>query len=96
MLINCVGSFSQGNTSITQIPKNYKTFQVGGIGSLDMCFRNLENPRKEISIDNLIATKNSGETFKFGYHTGIGFCINVSQYFGMELGVVYSNMGYET
>lgn len=89
-------SFSQGNTSITRIPRNYKTFQVGLLGSLDMCFRTLENKEREASIDGLITTKNNEETLKFGYHTGIGFTINVTEHFGVELGIVYSNRGYET
>ncbi len=87
---------AQGGTTITQIPKNYNTFQVGGIGSLDICYRTLENKQREFSIDNLITNKNEGETVKFGYHAGIGFCMNASEHFGMEIGVIYSNRGYET
>lgn len=88
--------FSQGGTHITRIPKNYSTFQVGGIGSVDICFRTLENKQRVQSIDDLISTKNNGETVKFGYHAGIGFCINASEHFGMETGIIYTNRGYET
>lgn len=89
-------SFGQGKTTVTRVPKNYKTFQIGGIGSVDMCFRTFENKQREISIDNLIAMRNQAEMIKFGYHAGLGFCMNASEHFGIEVGVVYSNRGYET
>ncbi len=92
----CISGFSQGGTYITGPARNYNTFQIGGIGSLDMCYRTLENKQREQSIENLIELKNNSETFKFGYSAGIGFCMNVSQHFGMEVGVLYSNKGYET
>jgi hypothetical protein len=87
---------SQGATDIFRISKGYSTFQVGAIGSVDMCYRTLENKKREPSIDNLIQLENENQTFKFGYHAGIGFCINASKHFGMETGVIYSNRGYET
>jgi hypothetical protein len=88
--------YAQGSTTITRIPKNYPTFQVGGIGSLDFCFRTLENKEGAVSLNELIVTRNNGEMPKFGYHAGIGFCINASEHFGMETGIMYSNQGYET
>jgi hypothetical protein len=96
VFIIAAGLNAQGSTTITRIPKNYPTFQVGGIGSLDMCFRTLENKEGAVSLNDLIVTRNNGETFKFGYHAGIGFCINASEHFGMETGLIYSNKGYET
>lgn len=88
--------FSQGGTQITRIPKKYSTFQVGLIGSVDMCFRSLENKQREQSIDELIRFRNETETYKFGYHAGIGLAVNATEHFGMELGVIYSNKGWET
>jgi len=91
-----IHSYGQGKTTLTRIPKNYKTFQIGAIGSIDMCYRTYENKQREASIDNLITSRNEGEMMKFGYHAGLGLCINASENFGMEIGVVYSNRGYET
>jgi hypothetical protein len=88
--------FSQGGTNITKPHKDYPDFQIGAIGSIDMCFRTLENKQKATSIDHLIDSRNQDETVKLGYHAGIGFCMNISRNFGMEVGVVYSNQGYET
>lgn len=96
LISSLVPSFGQGRTGITRIPKNYKTFQIGGIGSLDMCYRTYENKQREASIDNLIASRNEEEMMKFGYHAGIGFCMNASEHFGIEVGIIYSNRGYET
>lgn len=89
-------TFSQGGTSITRVPKNYNTFQLGIIGAVDLCYRSLENKQRETSVANQIDIKNSGETFKFGYHAGLTLGINVSNNFGMEIGVIYANRGYET
>ena len=88
--------FSQELIHVDSIPKNYSTFQVGGIGSLDICFRTLENKQRESSIDNIIASKNASETVKFGYHAGLSFGIQMTKNFGMEVGIIYSNRGYET
>src|SRR5689334_8732270 len=87
---------AQGNTNLTRDTKGFSSFQVGAIGSIDMCYRTLENKRGDPSIDQLIKFENDNNTIKFGYHAGIGFCINVSKHFGMETGVIYSNRGYET
>lgn len=87
---------AQGNTYFTKAFKEFPTFQIGGIGGLDMCFRTLENKKGEPSIDELIEYENQTQMPKFGYHAGVGFCINVSKHFGMETGVIYSNRGYET
>lgn len=87
---------AQGNTYFTKSIKDFPTFQIGGIGGIDMCYRTLENKRNEASIDELIQYENQTQTVKFGYHAGIGFCINVSKHFGMETGIIYSNRGYET
>ena len=88
--------WAQGNTNLTRDTKGFSSFQIGGIGSLDICYRTLENKRGDPSIDQLIKLENENHTVKFGYHAGIGFCINVSKHFGMETGVIYSNRGYET
>jgi len=86
---------SQGYTSITS-NKRYKTFQIGAIGSLDMCFRTLENKERESSVQSIIDSRNNTETFKFGYSGGLGFSMNVTEHFGMETGILYTNRGYET
>lgn len=96
LCIHAMTLLSQGGTSVTRKPRNYTVFQAGGIGSVNMCYRTLENTRSEISVDNLITLRNSEETMKFGYHAGIGFCINASDHFGMETGILYANMGFET
>jgi len=95
-LISMQTLFAQGNTYFTKGLKEFSTFQVGGIGGLDMCFRTLENKKGESSVDELINYENETQMPKFGYHAGIGFCINVSKHFGMETGIIYSNRGYET
>ncbi len=91
-----VFSYGQGNTYITKKMRDYPVFQIGGIGGIDMCFRTLENKKGDPSIDELIKYENENQTLKFGYHAGLGFCINISKHFGMETGVIYSNRGYET
>jgi hypothetical protein len=90
------GLVAQGNTNLTHDAKGFPTFQIGAIGSVDICYRTLENKRGEPSIDQLIELENANHTVKFGYHAGLGFCINVSKHFGMETGVIYANRGYET
>lgn len=96
LCIQTIALAAQGGTIVTRKPRNYTVFQIGGMGSTNICFRTLENTRSEISVDQLIDLRNDGETMKFGYQAGIGFCINVSENFGVETGVQYSNMGFET
>lgn len=96
LIVHSLTLVAQGGTNVTRKPRNYTVFQIGGIGSTNMCFRTLENTRSEMSVDQLIDLRNQGETMKFGYHAGIGFCINVSENFGVETGIQYANMGFET
>lgn len=96
LLLNASFAYSQGGTHITRIPKKISTFQIGIIGSVDLCFRTLENKQRETSIDQLMSFRNQTETFKFGYHTGINLGVNISEHFGMEVGVIYANKGWET
>lgn len=89
-------AYSQGNTNITRAFKEFHVFQIGVVASPNICYRTLENKERATSIDELIGMRNGSETIKWGYHVGLDFQLNVSKHFGMSLGVVYCNRGYET
>lgn len=49
-------------------------------------------PNNSIFID----LRNRNETIKFGYSAGLNFCYNIKSFVSVELGVQYSNKGYQT
>ena len=84
------GSYAQ------EIPtKKLNRFQIGVNFSPDACFRTLKNSDGSSTSDFVIDMRNDTEIIKFGYTTGVNFQYNLNRFWGVSLGVHYSNKGYQ-
>lgn len=62
----------------------------------DICYRTLKNNDGSANTDAIISQRNKNETFKVGYTGGLNLCFNIKRFLGLEVGVNYSNKGYQT
>ena len=73
--------------------------QIGASFSPDYDYRTLKSTGKEnekITAKGTVDLRNDYEVGKFGYTTGISAIYNFSALFGIELGVQFSEKGYQT
>lgn len=75
---------------------NYNKIQIGILFSPDIAYRKLKNNDGSSSSDMIITMRDQNEIAKFGYTTGLQFCYNIKKNLGLELGIQYSNKGYQT
>jgi hypothetical protein len=83
-------------TAQGQESKPIQKFLIGYYFSPDYSFRTLKNNDGAPSNEFVIKSRNNSEIAKFGYTTGLSFCINFSQLIGFETGIQFSNRGYKT
>lgn len=76
---------------------NFKRFQIGVNFLPDVDYRLLQqNTSSSIGVKLIINQRNKVEVPKFGYTTGLNFCYNIKSFVGIEVGVQYSNKGYQS
>jgi hypothetical protein len=83
------------NTNDSKPTKDFKRILIGVNFSPDYCFRKLKNNDGSSTSALIVDNRNSHESAKFGYTTGINVCINFSKAIGLEAGIQYSNKGYQ-
>jgi hypothetical protein len=69
-------------------------FQVGISFAPNICYRSLKNNDGSASSEFVIDSRNTSETPKIGFSTGLNIFYNINPRAGLELGVQYSNKGY--
>jgi hypothetical protein len=75
----------------------FKRFYLGFGGSLDICDRTLKvNGISNPAYDDIISNRNYNEIPKLGFSGGAQLGYLLKKRFGLELGIQYANMGYET
>lgn len=84
-------AFAKDSTSV-----EFKRFALGIHASPDYCFRTLINNDGSASSNNVASFRNGIEIPKLGYTAGIGLLCNINKNFALELGMHYSNKGYQT
>ncbi len=71
-----------------------KKVLIGVNFSPDVCYRTLKNI--DGSATDFIKYWNGHDIIKFGYTTGFDICLNISKNIGLEMGIQYSNKGFQT
>lgn len=80
-------------------PKEEKPFRRVMIGvhfSPDVAFRVLTQRNNDEITTKIIESNRKTEIPKFGYCVGLNTLINIKSFVGVETGVWYMNMGYQT
>ena len=86
-----------GQETQKDIPNtDFKRLQIGANFSPDYCFRVLKNNDGSSTSEGNLKSRNSNETQKLGYTAGLNFIFNLREKIGIEIGVQYSNKGYQT
>jgi len=75
---------------------DFRKIQTGITISPDYCFRTLKNNDGSASSNTVISLRNSTEIPKLGYTAGLHFIYNFTKRTGIEIGVQYSNKGYQS
>lgn len=70
--------------------------QIGVNFSSDYCYRTVVNNYDNPDNDWVIKHRNNTETPKFGYTTGVNLTYNLNKTIGFEIGLQFSNKGYQT
>lgn len=89
---NTFGQETQKNTPTA----DFKRVQIGANFSPDYCFRMLKNNDGSSTSEAILKLRNSNERQKLGYSAGLNFIFNLRKKIGIEIGVQYSNKGYQT
>ena len=74
----------------------FNKVQIGINFSPDIAYRAVKNVNTTYISNLLFANAANTETAKFGYTGGFNLCYNIKRYFGLEIGVQFSNKGYQT
>lgn len=74
---------------------DFKRVQVGANFSPDYCFRMLKNNDGSSISEDILKSRNSNESPKLGYSAGLNLIFNLREKIGIEIGVQYSNKGYQ-
>jgi hypothetical protein len=91
-IVTSVFAYAQDSTKT----KKTRRFFIGINFSPDYCFRTLKNNGGS-SIDAMIYEgDNKIERAKFGFTSGINVCYIFTKHISIDLGVQYSNKGYQT
>ena len=90
-----VNIFGQEVAKDASIP-DFNKIQVGVNFSPDYCFRTLKNNDGSLTSSSILKSRNENETGKLGYTTGINVIYNLKKSIGIEVGIQYSNKGYQT
>lgn len=73
-----------------------RKLQIGVNFSTDYCYRTVVNNYDNPDMDWNIKSRNDRETPKFGYTTGVNLTYNLNKTIGFEIGLQFSNKGYQT
>lgn len=83
-------------TTLATLTVQAQKILIGYNFSAGYSFRNIKNSDGSTSNGFTVNSRNDIEVAKFGYSTGLNFCLNVSKYIAFETGIQYSNKGYQT
>lgn len=75
---------------------DFKRFQIGVNFSPDVAYRLLAVEKGANIPPSFAKNFDTLEIPKFGYTGGITFCYNIKSFVGIEVGVQYSNKGYQS
>ncbi|MBL0098010.1 MAG: outer membrane beta-barrel protein [Bacteroidetes bacterium] len=87
-------AFSQ-DTLTLQETSEFKRLAIGVNISPDYCYRTLKNNNGNSTSDMIIDLREESEGPKLGYTAGLNAGYNFSKKWGVEMGIQYSNKGYE-
>lgn len=76
--------------------KKASRFFIGVNFSPDYCFRTLKNTDGSAISTMIYDNDNKIQTAKFGFSSGINACYIITKHISVDLGVQYSNKGYQT
>ncbi len=77
-------------------PATTKKIQIGINFSSDYCDSKIVNSNGNSNLDGIVESFEKLQIGKFGYSTGVNLSYNVSNRFGLEAGIQYSNKGFAT
>jgi hypothetical protein len=69
---------------------------VGAYLTPEFAFRTLSTNDDGQIFENIIDSRDERETYKFGYTNGLTFGFTYNRKVGLETGIQYSNMGYQS
>jgi hypothetical protein len=75
--------------------KKASSFFIGANFSPDYCFRTLKNNDGSQLSSMIVDSYNKIEVAKFGFSTGVSFCFVITKHISLDLGVQYSNKGFQ-
>jgi hypothetical protein len=91
-IITSVFAYAQDSTKT----KKPRRFFIGVNFSPDYCFRTLKNIDGGAISTMIYDNDNKIQTAKFGFSSGINACYIITKHISVDLGVQYSNKGYQT
>jgi hypothetical protein len=77
------------------INNDFKRFRIGVSYAPEMSYRDMVNVDGSTASSQAIDVINEFEIIKYGFTTGISGSYNISPRTGFEIGVMYSNKGYQ-
>ncbi len=95
LLLISTGLFAQDQQKSAPAA-DFKKFQVGINVSPDYSFRVLKNNDGSAYSNDVIKSRNSYEVPKLSYTAGLDLTYNFKKHIGIEIGIQYSNKGYQT
>ena len=98
ILLLIFGSISAKSQDILpqQSEAQKSRFSIGAYFSPDAADIYLQSTDNKQSTEDFIENRNSRETMKFGYTTGLSVVYLLNEKFSLETGLEYSNKGYQT
>ncbi|HXU27194.1 MAG TPA: outer membrane beta-barrel protein [Bacteroidia bacterium] len=91
-IITSVFVYAQDSTKTKKVSR----FFIGVNFSPDYCFRTLKNTDGSTISAIIYDHDNKIERAKFGFSSGINACYIITKHISVDLGVQYSNKGYQT
>lgn len=89
--------FSLSGFSQSSSEQPFKRFYLGVGGSADVCFRTLKiNGISNAVFEENVRYRNDNEIPKIAYSAGAQLGYMLKKRWGLELGIQYANLGYET
>lgn len=90
-IITSVFVYAQDSTQT----KKASRFFIGVNFSPDYCFRTLKNNDGSDLSKTIVGIYNKIETAKFGFSSGFNLCYVITKHVSIDLGVQYSNKGFQ-
>ncbi len=89
-------SFTAFAQNTPTVSTKIRRFSLSVHFSPDYCFRTLQNNDGSPTSNEIVSSRNGIEVPKIGYTAGLGLQCLIKEKFAIELGIHYSNKGYQT